>query len=213
MRLSLIFEVVKKSFLYTLGVAILFYSSLTFAASSSDSTPDAATMLENFATTVPQLMTMLTAMAYVIGMYLIVTGLFRLREYGEQRSMMSSQHDLKAPLALIITGTMLLYIPSSVQVGLNTFWKDPNPYEYAQETSDQWSTLYQDIFLVVQLVGTIAFIRGILILSKMSRHQGQGGEFGKGITYIIAGIFCINLYGFLTVINTTLGLTGVVPLP
>jgi hypothetical protein len=100
-------------------------------------------------------------------------------------------------------------LPSSVQAGLSTFWSDSNPYGYLNEASDQWSTVYQDCFLVIQLLGTISFIRGLVILTHMSGQGAQPGTFGRGLTHIIAGTLCINLYDFLTAINGTLGVTGI----
>jgi intracellular multiplication protein IcmC len=191
----------------SLLLSSVFYSSLTFAA-NANGPPDAGTMLINIANQVPQLMRLVTAVAYVMGMSFIFSGIYKLKEYGEQRSMMSSQHDLKPAVILFVVGTSLLYLPSAVRTGLTSFWKNPNPYGYELVTTDQWSILYQDIFLVVQFIGTIAFIRGLVILSKVA-HQGHQGEFGKGMTYIIAGILCINLYEFLNVINNTLGISGV----
>lgn len=187
-----------------LSLALIFasiYPSLVFAVA----TPDAASMLSNLADTVPQFMKLVTAMAYVTGMFLIIRGLIGLKQYGESRTMMSSQQDLKGPLILMAVGTALLYLPTSVTAGLTTFWTDPNPYGYEDHSSDQWATLIQNCFLVVQLIGTIAFIRGLLILTQLGGHA-QPGTLSKGVTHIIAGALCINLYDFINAINNTLGI-------
>lgn len=170
--------------------------------------PDVGTMLMNFASSIPNLMQLITAVAYVMGLYFVFKGVIGLREFGESRTMMSSSHSLKGPLIFIAVGTALLYLPSSVSTGLNTFWSAPNPYGYVQETTDQWSSLYQDCFLIIQLIGTIAFIRGLVILTQLGGQGGQPGTFGRGITHIIAGTLCINLYDFLNAVYTTLGLAS-----
>lgn len=186
-----------------LFVVATVFSAQVFAAP----VPDAGTMLANFAQTIPNLMKLVTAIAYVMGMAMIVKGVLGLKQFGEARTMMSSQHELKGPLAAILVGAALLYLPSSVQVGLNTFWTNPNPYGYLQDKmSDPWSGIIQDGYMIVQLVGTIAFIRGLLMLTHASGHHAQPGTLGKAMAYIISGVLCINLYEFINVINNTLSL-------
>jgi uncharacterized membrane protein HdeD (DUF308 family) len=185
------------------GVAfVTFYAQLAFADA-----PSAATMLENFSETVPQFMQMVTAMAYVLGMFFIYRGVTALKAFGESRTQMSRQHELKGPIVLMTVGTLLLYLPTSVQSGLSTFWTDANPYGYVDEAPDQWSALYQDCFMVIQLIGTVSFIRGLVIMSHLSEQSSQPGTLGRGVTHIIAGILCINLYDFLNAIATTLGVS------
>jgi hypothetical protein len=142
-------------------------------------------------------------------MFFIYKGIIGLKQFGEQRSMMASSQELKGPLIMMMVGTALLYLPSSVQAGMTTFWTDPNPYGYVTDSPDQWTTIWQDAIMVIQFIGTIAFIRGLLTLNQLS-GQGQPGTFGKGMTYIIAGILCINLNDFLAAVNNTLGITGVI---
>jgi intracellular multiplication protein IcmC len=184
----------------TVFVALLLWSQAACAA------PDIASMLQNVATNVPSIMELVTASAYVMGMFFIYKGVLGLKDFGESRTQMSSQHSLKGPLILLAVGASLLYLPTSVQVGMNTFWSDPNPYGYVQASDDQWSTLYQDCFLIVQLIGTVAFIRGLVIMTQLGGQQGQPGTFGKAMTHLIAGAVLINLYDFINALYATLGI-------
>ncbi len=176
-------------------------SSITSAVSGLS----AQEMLNRIAGDVPRLMQMVTAIGYVLGIYFIFHSLMKFKEFGEQRTMMSSQHHMKEPLTYMFVGAMLLYLPSSVQVGMSTFFADPNPYGYSQEP-DQWSQFMSNCYLVVQLFGTIAFIRGLVILSHTGGHGGGQDSFKKGVTHIIGGLFCINIYQFVKVILFTLGI-------
>jgi intracellular multiplication protein IcmC len=115
---------------------------------------------------------------------------------------------MKAPIIFLVVGAMLMYLPSAVQVGMSTFWTEPNPYGYLQE-QDQWSQFYNTCYLVVQFFGVIAFIRGLVILTHLGGHGGQQGSFGRGMTHIIGGILCINIYQFVHVIMITLGIQQV----
>jgi hypothetical protein len=192
-----------KALALTLIVYISFYAQIAYA-----DTTTVADMLANLSTTVPQFMQLVTATAYVMGMFFIYKGVIALKEFGESRTQGSAHHELKGPVILMGVGTLLLYLPSSVQAGLSTFWTDANPYGYLTETTDQWTATYQDCFIVIQLIGTISFIRGLVILTQLSGQGAQPGTFSRGLTHIIAGALCINLYDFLTAINGTFGITS-----
>lgn len=192
-------------------VAAVFFAAPVFAGQSggadiSVQSLSAQSMINRIAGQIPMLMRMVTAFGYVIGMYFIFVSLLKFKEFGEQRTMMSAQHHLKEPLTYLIMGGLLLYLPTSVQVGMSTFWADPSPYGYL-EGDDQWQQFLNNCFLVVQLFGTIAFIRGLIILSHTGGQGGGGqGQFGKGVTHVIGGIFCINIYQFVKVILFTVGI-------
>lgn len=166
----------------------------------------AQSMLISIATQIPNLMRMVTAIAYVAGMVLIIYGIIKLKHLGESRTMMSREHHVGGPLIQIIAGVVLLYIPTAVQVGMSTFWTNPNPGGYVIP-EDQYGDFLKVVYLIVQFIGTIAFIRGVFILSHLGQQGGgQQGALSKGILHIIGGIFCINIYQFVQVIMYTLGL-------
>lgn len=194
---------------------ILTFTSFSVLAADDTGTASSTTtvtslsaqdMITNIAAQIPSLMRFVTALAYVMGMYMIFYGIMKLKQYGESRTMMSQSHELKGPIILLVVGALLLYLPTSVQVGLSTFWTEPNPYGYLENT-DEWSGFINNCFLVIQLFGTIAFIRGLLILSRLGGgHGGQPDTLGRAMTHIIGGIFCINIYEFIQVILFTLGI-------
>jgi intracellular multiplication protein IcmC len=199
---------IKFKLLSIILTSFFIFSTQAYAAAA----PDIATMLINFSEAVPNLMRLVTALAYVMGIFFIITGIIELKHFGESRSMMSQEHSLAKPLIALTVGTMLLYLPASVQTGLSTFWVTPNPYGYLPSSSDgsNWMDLSSAVFMVIQLVGTIAFIRGLLMMRHVAGH-GQPDTFAKAVAHIVAGILCINLYQFLQVIFDTLGITGVIP--
>lgn len=167
-------------------------------------TLSAQQMLINIAKIIPNLMQMVTAIAYVLGMYFIFHGIIKLKHAGEMRSMMSVEHSMMGPIIFLVVGALLLYLPTSVQIGISTFWSNPNPYGYVTQ-SDQWQQFRNIVYLVVQFVGTVSFIRGLVILSHIGGHGGGGqSNFSRGLTHIIGGILCINIYQFVQVIMVTL---------
>ncbi len=168
---------------------------------------NAQSIINNIMTEVPMLMRLITAVAYVAGMWFCFMGIMKLKQYGEQRTMMSGEHHIKGPLIYLTVGAMLLYLPSSVQVGLSTFWTDPSPYSYQDVAAQsQWMQFIGNCFLIIQLFGTIAFIRGLMLLSHLGQQHGGGqpGTFSKGMTHIIAGLLCINIYQFVQIMSVSL---------
>lgn len=92
--------------------------------------PTAAEMLQNISDQLPLIMRLTTAIAYVMGLYFVFYGLLKLKQFGEARTQMSQEHHLKEPLIMLVVGALLLYLPSSVEVGLSTFWSTPSPYGF-----------------------------------------------------------------------------------
>jgi hypothetical protein len=188
-----------------LAGSTLFATPAVFADAG---TPDASNMLQNFMGASPQLMQLVTAFAYVAGIYLVVKSILGLKTFGEQRSQMSAHAELKGPAVLMLVGVALLYIPTSVQVGTSTFWADSTPFGYAVDTADEWSVFMSDATILIQLIGTISFIRGLLMMTQLG-GQAQPGTLGKASTHLVAGILCINISGFMNMMMATFGIAGV----
>ena len=167
--------------------------------------PNAAEMIINIAQTVPQLMYFTTALAYVFGFWFVFHGIMLLKKYGMQRTQMSGDANLAPPLLSIFVGAALIYLPSSIQSGMATFWTNPNPYQYESKTSEEWDTFVSACFMIIQLVGVIAFMRGLMMLTKLGQG-GQQSSFGRAAAHIVGGIFCIDMYDFLKAVFETLGL-------
>jgi hypothetical protein len=184
-----------------LRILLTLIISLYLLPAYADGPTTAQSMIVNIATQIPNLMRLVTSFAYVMGMYFIFHGVVKLKHAGEMRTQMSHEHSLMGPILFLIVGGCLLYLPTAVQVGMSTFWTNPSPYGYLEQ-QDQWTQFFNDCFMIVQLVGTIAFIKGLIMLSHAG---GQQGTFGKGMTHLIGGIFCLNIYQTVQMILATLG--------
>lgn len=189
------------------SVATFFFADSAYALTwSGNGVPDLGTMLINLSQDLPAIMRLVTAVGYVMGFFFVVKGVMELKHMGESRTMMSSEHGMMAPIMYLVAGALLIYLPSTVQVGLSTFWTSPNPYGYVQQGTDNWSQLINAIFTIIQLIGVISLIRGIIMLTRLGGRGGQHGEFAKALTHMIAGILCINMFQFLNSVFATLGL-------
>lgn len=192
-----------KSLVLSCILGSLFYTTSVYADLG---VPTLDQAIQRLSDNIPQLMRLVTAFAYVMGFYLIVVGIMEMKHFGEGRTMMSREHGLTKPLLYLFVGAALIYLPSTIRTGLYTLWSAPSPLGYVPEQGSAWSQLISNSFLILQLIGVIAFIRGLLILSHLGGHGGQPGTFARGMTHIIGGILCINMYDTVRMILATLGL-------
>ncbi|HSW71433.1 MAG TPA: hypothetical protein VLH77_05585 [Gammaproteobacteria bacterium] len=192
-----------KAFIIAFGATVFFYSSGAYAVG----VPDLSVMLTNFATAVPNLMRLVTAVSYVMGMFFVVAAIMGMKHFGEMRTMMSQEHGVTGPVVEFLVGAALLYLPSTIRTSLSTFWVSTNPYAYLTVAPDQYTTFTNACYSIVQLVGVIAFIRGLLILKKVGGGKSQE-TFGKAMAHLGGGILCINLYGAIQMLQATVGWTS-----
>lgn len=187
-------------------VNFLFVNAAYSGATNTYQELSVITIIENIAEAVPSLMFFTTALSYVLGFWSVYSGLLQLKKAAEGRTMMSGDAKMSGPLLYIFVGAALIYLPSSVQSGMSTFWVNPNPYAYDTGGTDAWSIFVSACFNIIQLIGVIAFIRGLIILSHLGGQGGHQATFGRAMAHIVGGIFLIDMYDFLVAVFTTFGL-------
>lgn len=168
--------------------------------------PNLGAMITNFAASIPNLMRLVTAAAYVLGMSMIIASVMGMKHFGELRMMSSREHGVWGPLIGLMIGSAMLYLPTTVETVLSTFWQSTNPYAYITENTAANAALVNACYSIIQLIGTIAFIRGLMILRQSGSERGQPHMLGKGLTHLIGGILCINIYGTLNTLEESVGM-------
>lgn len=171
---------------------------------ASNPVPDAQQVLNNIADQIPALTGLVYAIVYILGVMFIIGGLFKLKHVGEQRSMMSGHHGVAGAFVYLAIGALLLFLPSTLEVGTSTFWSTPCSYCYPTPADSAFTPVFKVVYAVVNFVGLIAFVRGLVLLSHTGQ-QSQHGGFAKAITHIIGGIFCMNIGAFVQMVFATLG--------
>lgn len=168
------------------------YSDCVFADNVLN-VPALQDMINHLSSSIPSLMKLVTGSAFVMGMYLMISSVIRMKHFGEMRSMMGREHAVWGPIIQFFVGAFLIYLPSTVHMMMWTLWNVSSPLAYSTASSTN-SEFISSCFLIIQLVGTIAFIRGLLFLNEAGSDKGQN-SIGKGLTHLIGGILCINIYG------------------
>lgn len=170
--------------------------------------PNIASFLHNIAATTPMLNKMIFGAMYLTGFAFLFTGVYKLKHYGDIRTMMSSSAELKGPLLFLFVGALLVFYPQTVTISLNTiFNSNGSVMSYQpQNTAAIYNQMFQDIGMILRFVGVIAFFRGLVLLSRLSNHSSPPGTFGKSLTHIVGGILAVNVYGTWEILKSTIGL-------
>ena len=126
---------------------------------------------------------------------------------------MSSNTSIKEPVMYLLVAGILIYLPTGVELVLNTTFGSSNILQYAPVNSNNptianlfgsGSLVGRPLAIIIQTVGIVAFIRGwILIARSASQGQPPGGT-GKGLMHVFGGILAMNIVGTLNIINNTL---------
>ncbi len=156
---------------------------------------------------------LVTACAYIMGISFAVKAIYSIKALAQERSQMSTHGSLKEPVFYFLAAAMLIYLPTSFRVFLNSIFGEGSQILAYAPVSDNspLSTLFDEnsvfsavIALVIQIIGVIAFIRGwVLIARSASQGQPPGGT-GKGLAHVFGGILAMNIVGTLQVVNNTL---------
>jgi intracellular multiplication protein IcmC len=170
------------------------------------------TFLQHLVQSVPNVMKLITGMMFLAGMVFIFKGLYAFKQYGEMRTMMSVNANLRAPIVYIVVGAALLATPSLLSVSLNTLYgPGAQIMTYAQSGlansfSKNTAQDIKDGARVLQVVGYIAFFRGWILVSRLAGQNNQPGTLGKALSHIIGGLLLINIFGSWYIIKNTLGI-------
>lgn len=193
-------------------VLAAFFPALSYAQSPPSPVQpglDALNMMVNLSKSYPFLWLMITGMCYIIGMVLAIRAVYYLKVYGELRTMTSTSSSMKVPLTYIISACVFLFIPTAFSTLTMTVFGQSSPIGWENVQSGSINPIVlKAVGGFVELLGLVSFVRGWMMLVANAQSPGGGqGSFGKGVTHIIGGFLLINIYGLVTLIWNTFGLS------
>lgn len=181
-----------------------------FASSALAESYNATDMLLNLQKSLPYLANLAIGGAYLMGVSFLFKGLYDLKIYGESRTMMSGNTNLKGPLFTLLAGVMCIFSPSAFSVLMESTFGYSSVLAYDQfptASGDSLTPAAIVILQIIQVVGIYAFVRGWVLLARSATSQGAHGLFGRGIAHVVGGVFAINIVGTCNVIAATFGIT------
>lgn len=158
-------------------------------------------LIKNF-TIIAQIM---NVFAITAGVFLTFMAIMEFKKMGEQRSMMSQHHGAMKPMILLLTGAMLLILPSFTGTAMLAFWGHTSDMAYSGDTSG-YASLGPAVLTFVRLIGLGSFIRGIILLSRAGGQQSQPGAVGKALIHIFAGVLCLHIVDTMSLLGSILGI-------
>ncbi|MAZ78041.1 MAG: hypothetical protein CMF39_05130 [Legionellaceae bacterium] len=165
------------------------------------------TILQHLNDNLPGLWSLATAASYLCGFWFLLRSIYQFKMYGELRTMMATQTDLKGPLLFMFVGFMLLYWPSLLHYSMMTVFNHPNPLPYQDGgTGETFNTTMHLAGNVIQLVGFVSFVRGWILLTNYTGQPGAQPVMSKAIAHIVAGLFAVNIFETWHILKNTFGI-------
>lgn len=166
---------------------------------------DLITMLSNLSKSLPSVQHLLGGVSYVLGIVFCMVGLNRLRE-NHEKGPQSGDPKSKTivPVAYLMAGAGLLFMPTMFDAFSNTlFGSGSSVLEYA---GYQPYDVYSSMTILIETIGIVWFIRGCVLIAHASHpeqgREGSKGFGGKGLLFIIAGLFGINFHSTVNMMDT-----------
>ena len=181
---------------------------LSFTTSYAKISIDFNQMMSSLKDNLPAVIRLTTAFAYVLGTLFVISGLSDLKTIGHSSSM-QQQTSMSGPLMKILMGVMLIYLPSTRDSLMLTFWQTDSIVEYTGG-GGQFAQMKEGIVLLIRTLGYIALVRGLVVLSRVGYQGSQPGTVGKGFLYIIGGVLAINIVATIEIVQNSLGISGII---
>jgi intracellular multiplication protein IcmC len=204
----------------------LVLSVLLYGVTGSARAADMQTVLTNLSHVIVPLTGVVLAISFCAGIYMIIHGVTLMKRFGNMASGTQQQPgELAGPLMQILVGAVLIYLPTSTDIMMNSLFESTNSlfgngsinyqnlgegssilnYGSASSFSAQWASMADTLFLYLQFFGLLSFVKGWFMMSKSAGQGTQPGTFSKALMHIFGGVILINLVGVVDIVRNTIG--------
>ena len=152
------------------------------------------------------LTSLLYVMSWLIGLIFVIMAIRMAARNSEQSRGVFGQPGANTSGVAwsFVIGIAFIALPGLLQSLTETFFAQETPdasaiFSYTPstigmlESGSPARTIIIGITTIVQFVGVVAVMRGLLLLRATALGGGQGpGHFGAGLTFVIAGVMAVN---------------------
>lgn len=158
---------------------------------------DIILMIGNLSQSLIPVQNFLAGAAYMTGFLFCIHAIFKLKDMAS--STVSSHSSVKSiiPIAYLLGGAALIYLPSAMTTMSNTFFGTGNILQYAAYNP---YSINNAMRIVIQTVGILWFIRGCILLVHSSEPGFHHGA--KGLAFLCAGILAMNFQNTTTFLSS-----------
>ncbi len=153
---------------------------------------DITKMLSNLSASLIPVQSLIAGLSYLFGLMLFYNAFLKFKEMAETPH---SRTPFIIPLANLLAGAALVYLPSSLQSLSDTLFGSSGALQYS--TYKPYD-IYGVMRVFIQTAGLIWFFRGCILIvhsSEPGHQEGKKGSGPKGFAFVIAGIFAMNFEG------------------
>lgn len=171
-----------------------------------------ADILNNVANNLPSVQRLISGFAYIMGIGFAFKAMYSLKTYGEMRTA-GSQASIKEALTYLIVASVLIYMPTAVQIVLMSSFGSPNILAYSPVSSSNaginvlfgGSAIGLPLTIIIQTIGLWSFVKGWVMIARTASGGGQQqGGISKGLVHVMGGVFALNIVETVNIINNTL---------
>lgn len=158
---------------------------------------DITSMLISFSESIPNIEKLATGFGYILGVCFIFHALVQIHDLADRSTRQSVRGGHYAPVAYLLCGAALLYLPTSIDAFEATLFGSNSPLSYASNTTNFAQTTAEAITAVVQMAGLIWIVRGLALIAAASDpgfsdpHQKRGHGW-RGTFFVIGGVLALN---------------------
>lgn len=162
-------------------------------------TLDLVTILGNISQSLYPVQRLITGGAYVLGILFFITAMMKFLKIGNHRAQSSSQEKMYSPMMYLLFGSLLLYLPSALNLAANTAFGVGNVLTYSNYNP---TNIYSSMGLLIRTAGVLWFVRGCVLVAQASEPGTQHGP--KGLIFILAGILSMNFDNTIAMLNSVM---------
>lgn len=185
---------------------------LSGCSMSSGEGQDLSGWLYNIANQVPALMRLVVVLSYISGFGFLMAAMSRFKRCARSITMMSPNEGIHGPLILLLAALLLLFFPAFINIGTASLFGTDSIIAYQDDAAGAYNDMFfgmlYPIIVIFRLIGYIAFIKGVYLLSRLSGTQTQPGTFTKSMVHMVGGILAVNIEATYFVLLNSLTGTG-----
>lgn len=172
---------------------------------------DLLSIIRRIGDLVPQFEDLVFALSWILGLLLMVSSV---RSAMRASADGSGRHTWSPAIVKAVLGTCFIALPTTIATLVASFFGSPeiaDPREALAYAPNMLSAFDDDIakqtiaslLTIVQFVGLIGFIRGLLLLNATA-NGAHNASLGSGIAHVLGGTLAINITALLGVFDTLL---------
>lgn len=163
-------------------------------------TIDLVTIIGNISQSLYPVQRLITGLAYLLGILFFITAVMKFMKIGDHRAQSSSRDTMYSPVMYLVFGSILIYLPSALNLAANTAFGVGNVLTYSSYNP---YNIYSSMGLLIRTAGVLWFVRGCVLVAHASEPGTQHGP--KGLVFIFAGILSMNFDNTVSLLNSVMG--------